>query len=789
MKLKKLKKYDAGGVVDQNFFGNQPFAAGKPKKQRLFADGGVITSLKDLKNLPTQTFDTPLDEKYHDTYQNWLNKNGVSDFDKEGNGYDYDYKGAFLAGINRDGGNGHFPDTFKKPNHETFSNESQYANMVKDLPKGHWDGDNFVKYTPDYNASTPIPMSSNPGSFGKQAPWYENNRLNGPSITFPNPEENMIRADGGNVQPMSNISLSKPYLPNTPIQIGNSMNVIAEQGANRLKKAGVMSPQAAMAYRLPQTNPLFAQGGKVYKFDDGGSIEGADAATGALSGAATGVTAGLALAPLTAGLSVPIGAIGGALVGGIGGFFKGKNDYDVQQEKLKAMQPQNTLQNLPPPAYGNKFANGGQVSPNTTINVEKNELETKGGRMITDFSNKPKHPNDGSMNPQGNTIAQKGNTIIPAHMRSKYIGADLIKRKEIESNLKSDQNKRQQFANRKFAEGGYVGKFDDGGTTWSPVLPNSQPDLTDLSMNGYVGPAQTISTNSNTLDTRTGQPINADTPSIYANNITNGNIYPEVNPIDTQNRYNSWSPVRPVDTNPLGNQNPSLAGLTPAMVGPVGISNPNTTNNGFDAKKLIPYASNITNAILTANTPKYANPVLNNHIALNNRLEIQPQLDDINNSARGTLNAIAGRTNSGSVYRATAGDLYSKSQDEKNKVYANAANYKNGIDNQQVLENSGIDQGNNKTTNDYNYLKTARLMSINKSLSNNVDDAATKYYNQNHDQDLIDADSKKALIVAGIFNNEGELDRTGLEKSWPTLSAALKAKMKIAYPNQTQNLN
>lgn len=38
---------------------------------------------------------------------------------------DYDMRGAFKAGVTA-AGNGHFPDTFKKPNHITFSDQSQY---------------------------------------------------------------------------------------------------------------------------------------------------------------------------------------------------------------------------------------------------------------------------------------------------------------------------------------------------------------------------------------------------------------------------------------------------------------------------------------------------------------------------------------------------------------------------------------------------------------------------------------------------------------------------------------
>lgn len=57
--------------------------------------------------------------------------------------YDYDMMGAFAAGVGQ-GGNGHYPDTYKKPNHPTFSSESQYSTPQQQggtweqLPDGNW---------------------------------------------------------------------------------------------------------------------------------------------------------------------------------------------------------------------------------------------------------------------------------------------------------------------------------------------------------------------------------------------------------------------------------------------------------------------------------------------------------------------------------------------------------------------------------------------------------------------------------------------------------------------------
>jgi len=55
---------------------------------------------------------------------------------KEDTGIDYDHRGFWAAG-EVTGDNGHGTDQFKKPNHPTFSDESQYAELAPD-EAGHW---------------------------------------------------------------------------------------------------------------------------------------------------------------------------------------------------------------------------------------------------------------------------------------------------------------------------------------------------------------------------------------------------------------------------------------------------------------------------------------------------------------------------------------------------------------------------------------------------------------------------------------------------------------------------
>lgn len=107
--------------------------------------GGMPTTPATPTVAPTSTtpqqpadFETKLTPAEETNFQNWKAKYAPND-----SGADYDLRGAFKAGLTPDPASGHWPDTFKKPNHPTFSNESQYA---KDMPgkAGHWEGDKFI---------------------------------------------------------------------------------------------------------------------------------------------------------------------------------------------------------------------------------------------------------------------------------------------------------------------------------------------------------------------------------------------------------------------------------------------------------------------------------------------------------------------------------------------------------------------------------------------------------------------------------------------------------------------
>lgn len=85
-----------------------------------------------------QQYDTPLSPAEESAFQKWKQKWAPDD-----TGEDYDLRGAFKSGFKPDPKTGHWPDTYKKPNHPTFSDQSIYAKDRPDLA-GRWEGETYI---------------------------------------------------------------------------------------------------------------------------------------------------------------------------------------------------------------------------------------------------------------------------------------------------------------------------------------------------------------------------------------------------------------------------------------------------------------------------------------------------------------------------------------------------------------------------------------------------------------------------------------------------------------------
>jgi cell wall-associated NlpC family hydrolase len=123
-------------------FGGNDFGAGQNTGDETYVQDEGLAMQKIGAGQEDETdysfLDTPLSQDGEIAYQIWKRKYAPKD-----SGWDYDLRGAFTSGLTPDPETGHWPDTYKKPNHPTFSNQSKYA---KDYPDraGNWDGERYV---------------------------------------------------------------------------------------------------------------------------------------------------------------------------------------------------------------------------------------------------------------------------------------------------------------------------------------------------------------------------------------------------------------------------------------------------------------------------------------------------------------------------------------------------------------------------------------------------------------------------------------------------------------------
>jgi hypothetical protein len=130
-----LIKSSSPKVVGENI--KREMAAGKPRRQTIAIALDVQRRARKADGGAVEGFDTRLPPDAERAYLAWKLRNAPND-----SGADYDLRGAFAAGL-QPAANGHWPDTFKKPNHPTFSNESIYSIQRPELA-GRWSGENYT---------------------------------------------------------------------------------------------------------------------------------------------------------------------------------------------------------------------------------------------------------------------------------------------------------------------------------------------------------------------------------------------------------------------------------------------------------------------------------------------------------------------------------------------------------------------------------------------------------------------------------------------------------------------
>jgi hypothetical protein len=119
----------------------------------------------------TDKYNTPLTPEEEQRYQEWAKQNH-----RESDTFDYDMRGAWKEGIQADPSTGHFPDTYKKPNHPTFSDQSQYHG-ADGRYGGHWDYDETGTETlQPYQKQDPTPKIQQQMDDPEHGSWHDDGK-------------------------------------------------------------------------------------------------------------------------------------------------------------------------------------------------------------------------------------------------------------------------------------------------------------------------------------------------------------------------------------------------------------------------------------------------------------------------------------------------------------------------------------------------------------------------------------------------------------------------------------
>lgn len=115
----------------------------------------MMSSILSANNSPqaqAPTFKTPLNDDQESLFQNWVKTNSIPFDDSAKSNYDMRgyFKNEVLKGKDNVTVSGydklrHFPDTYKTPYHETFSNESIYSKGAYKTDR-HWVGNDLIGF-------------------------------------------------------------------------------------------------------------------------------------------------------------------------------------------------------------------------------------------------------------------------------------------------------------------------------------------------------------------------------------------------------------------------------------------------------------------------------------------------------------------------------------------------------------------------------------------------------------------------------------------------------------------
>jgi hypothetical protein len=194
----------------------------------------------------------------------------------------------------------------------------------------------------------------------------------------------------------------------------------------------------------------------------------------------------------------------------------------------------------------------------------------------------------------------------------------------------------------------------------------------------------------------------------------------------------------------------SDADMTASLVKGFNAETPPATDPSLGSYVAPMLIDNIGNLLLTANTPKPQKPIMNYARKLNTKVDVTPQLSELQNAIESNTTNVLNNTANSNTARSNIASTKLRGLEQKLGILGAKENTETGLENQDAMNRQNVDAGNNQLRNGYMDTVLQRKLDMNSQLSGNLADMSKnigegitnkqmdKYYDEVMLLDLLD---------------------------------------------------
>lgn len=200
-----------------------------------------------------------------------------------------------------------------------------------------------------------------------------------------------------------------------------------------------------------------------------------------------------------------------------------------------------------------------------------------------------------------------------------------------------------------------------------------------------------------------------------------------------------------------------------------------------------PYIDNITNAIITAKTPRIPVPTTLDAPRLQTQFNINPQLAAIERNAAARDQQLTNVSRNSSALRSSliagdVNDIYAR-----NQLYGQKANVETDLKNKQAMLGYESNLRNAAMMDQYRMLNVQRQDDIHNRISANAANLTEDLQMQNRDRKLNERDRQELALTAMKYHNTGVLDRTQYQEVMNVIERGGTVQEALAILNTYKN--